>query len=118
MKTLKDFIQLVIKDLNLGKLTPSMEKTIEFRIEKMVDKQIQSALEQTLSETDWEIFDAYKKDHPEASSEEAISQIIQTRPEIQNTLEDTLDDTYNQLMMMGNAAEVGISMKTDTEEKD
>lgn len=113
MKSIKDFIQIVIEDLKLGKLNPSMQKALEFKIEKMVDRQIENALEQTLTEDDRIIFTEFKRSNPEASDEEAISKVIEKRPEIVQTLETTLDATYNQLMMMGNAAELGMTTYSD-----
>ncbi len=115
MKKLKDFIRLIIKDLNLGKITPNMQKTIEFRLEKVIDKQIQNALEQTLTDQDWEVMKTYQTSHPEASNEEALNVIIESRPDLQDTLEGVLDSTYNQMMMMGDA--VHLAMDEPPEKK-
>lgn len=109
MKSIKDFIRIVIEDLKLGKLTPSMQKAMEFKIEKMVDRQIENALEQTLTDDDRAVFAEFKNANPDASNEEAISKVIGQRPEIAQTLETTLNATYNQLLMMGSAAELGMT---------
>lgn len=103
MNTIFDFIQRIIKDLKLGEIGPNMQKTMELRIGEIVDEQIEGALTTTLTKDDWQIYKKFIKDHPDADKNQAFDAMLTNRPELRETIEDTLMDTYEDIMMRGDA---------------
>jgi len=101
--------------LKLGKLTPDMSKTLEFRIEKVIDKQIQNALNSTLTDKDWQVYKTYVSEHPDAPKEDALDAMISNRPELQETLEGALHTSYNKMMMIGDAIDLANATADEAE---
>lgn len=89
-----DFIQKIIQDLKLGNVSDTLQKTLELKIGEIVDAQVEEALEQTLTEDDMKTYDEYQKAHPEAPAAEAFTTMIQSRPEIQHAIEDSVVRAY------------------------
>ncbi len=117
MNPLKQFIQKIITDLKLGDLTPSLKKTLEFRIEKIVDKQIEDAVNRSFTTDDWDTFNGYLKTHPEATEADAYKVVIDKHPEMQGTFEDAFKESYNQVMMMGAATDIAMMQTSDKKDE-
>lgn len=105
MKTIADFIRRILKDLHLDGVAPQMQKTLELRIGTIVDEQIESALAHSLTEEDWKVYDAYRRDHPHAKVEEAMHAMVHRRPEIAQSVENALVSTYDDLMAREDAVQ-------------
>lgn len=116
MKSLLEFIQRIMKDLKLDRVAPTMREALELQLGKIIDRQIDNALKSTLTDEDWEVFEEFKKTHPEAKEEEAMDAMLERRPEIKEKLEDTLMNTYNDIMLKGMAVDETIEANEQSDE--
>lgn len=106
MNFLYEFIQRIIKDLKLDNVAPTMQKTLELRIGEIVDKEIETALSRTLTPDDWKVYDEYLATHPDAKKDEAFDVMLKNRDEIQKVVEDTLANTYEDIILRSDIAKM------------
>jgi hypothetical protein len=112
MKTMLDFIQRIMKDLKVGDIKPNLKKALELRIGEIVDEQIEDALVSSVTEEDWQIYDDYRKDHPEANVQAAMQAMVDNHPEIQTVVQDALVGSYDDIM----AREEAVAMVLEEQE--
>jgi hypothetical protein len=103
MSYFKAFIDLIVQDLHLGKISSDLKDSLEEKVARLIDRRIEDALMSTLRDNDLEFYRHYVKYHPEAQKQQAFEAMIDHRPEIQDSIEDALVESYEEVMQASQA---------------
>lgn len=105
MLTFADLIHTFLDDLGLTKASQSVQKIFGLRLAELVDEQIEEALVDTLTDEDWKTYEDYRTMHPNTPSDEALTTMLMSRPQIREVIEKQLIALREDILMKGAAVE-------------